>query len=61
MASLVDGDLPPQLSPEASYGSTVEARLAGRELLVLPLVHPRQRAVTWTAAHDQWLASVTSA
>ncbi len=57
MASLVEGSLPPRLVPDASYGAVLRARLQDRVLQVLPLVHPGQRASTWTTTHDRWVAS----
>lgn len=54
IASLVGSHLPHQLSSNASYGTVVRSRLQGRDVDVLPLVHPGQRSSVWTRAHEGW-------
>ena len=49
--------LPERLSPGETYGQSHRARIGGREVEVLPLVHPGQRAALWRDAHADWVAA----
>lgn len=54
-AAVVSGILPASLSPLAGYGQCVEAIVDGRQIDVLPLVHPGQRGAIWAEAHNRWM------
>lgn len=58
-AQLIDGTLPTSLTAGDGYGKRHRAAVAGRTIEVLPLVHPGQRARTWTDAHERWAATVS--
>lgn len=58
-AAVLGAELPDALSHDSSYGSLHRARIDGRAIDVLPLVHPGQRAEVWLRAHENWRASLT--